>query len=98
MSWVSVLGCGTWFFPIEEQLCCTLYRALSLQLSSCARMMIMRPQAFFDPCWSGAWEPVMCWDDGRGQAGCPGCNWRTPQAWVTHTAEGIVMSVNVHEP
>ena len=25
MSLVSVLGCGTWFFPIEEQLYCCRY-------------------------------------------------------------------------
>lgn len=61
-------------------------------------MMIMRPQALFDPCGSDVWEPVMYWDDGCGQARYPGCNWRTPQAWVTHTTEAIVTSVNVHEP
>jgi len=29
----------------------------------------------------------MCWDDGRGQAECPRCYWRTPQARVTHTRQ-----------
>ena len=35
MSLVSVLGCGTWFFPIEEQLYCKMPRSVaSVSLTS----------------------------------------------------------------